>query len=904
KGSGVGSSGGGSSCSSNSSSSDSGGGSSMASPGAGGGLDGQPTTHGAGGSGATGAAAASGGGGEVTALHDASRGSGNLRDIESASTCRPGLEAARERRRLRKADPMSMVSDIMTMLSRVPWTAHVEEAASTTKRELGELRSLMIAEKALAEERRYASGQTKRRSDGVAMFALASASIGLHCALDEFSELLRLGREVASCIHYCPGLARYQPHAYHAGLVILAAFGKRKEFEDLLGAAPAELRLSASSRRPLTFEAHSDTCSHPVCRKHAKAISEMGRRLRSEGAGPQTATSSSVTVEEIDLEEEEKNRDPARGQAESHSLSGKVSIQAAAAAPAGAGSPPPRWPGATQQEKFAGLVLRLPSPPESPGAPSSYDESLPQQGPSSPAASAAAGPVEPVVDHDASATSEAKGVSPCQARKGEASVGAGGQRTWSPELASSWSTPPSASQDSSSPEKNASELSPTAAPLSSAASLEESGEVFSSSSPLQAGPAFTHVRDRRLGALSAAATAMAATPAQPAAGRLDRTRRVEGGRGGSGGPGSESLSGGTKRSRVATAAANGFAASGEGSDIASRARNAQGRTARRTNARKSGGNNTTGSSDSSGVHNAYLPYQLQQQGSNRAAPPTNPVSAHQDDHSRAAPMMVMSQQPVPAPVAQAVAVDSSGVRALHAAAPAGGTLTWRLWGTPRSSLAARNSGLASAGAGASLSCPSVQNNPHVASPGIPRPWQWHGPVPPTSGFAPSAPSALSGSLLGGAPVVPPAAARAALFQGSTQQGLSSSGVARLAGMGLAAPRPGMVGVSLPSSSFTTSGPSTAIAPAPAVSSRPTLMTAGEASAAAISLAALAGAGASNQAGSTTAAAASPAAPAADAPGTDVQEVSRCAGEGEAGEVEPHEEEMMALWEIIGTGDSE
>lgn len=48
----------------------------------------------------------------------------------------------------------------------------------------------------------------KRRSDGIAVFALASASIGLHCALDEFSELLRLGREVASCIHCCPGLAR------------------------------------------------------------------------------------------------------------------------------------------------------------------------------------------------------------------------------------------------------------------------------------------------------------------------------------------------------------------------------------------------------------------------------------------------------------------------------------------------------------------------------------------------------------------------------------------------------------------------------------------------------------------------------------------------------------------------
>lgn len=114
-------------------------------------------THGGG---AQGAAAPSGGGGGAMASADASPGGaayeGRGRGWRPPPP--PGLEAARERRRLRRADAMSMVSDIMTMLSRVPWTAHVEEAARRTRRELSELRNLMIAEKALLEERRFMAG--------------------------------------------------------------------------------------------------------------------------------------------------------------------------------------------------------------------------------------------------------------------------------------------------------------------------------------------------------------------------------------------------------------------------------------------------------------------------------------------------------------------------------------------------------------------------------------------------------------------------------------------------------------------------------------------------------------------------------------------------------------------------
>lgn len=142
------------------SSSDSGGGSCMASPGAGEERESQlqrcaPVGGGGGGK----ARVAAGGAGGSIGSPDTLPG---VEDGRGAAGRRPpppsGLEAARERQRLRRGDPMAMVCDIMTVLSRVPWTAHVEEAACRTKRDLCELRSLMVAEKSLLEERRFVNG--------------------------------------------------------------------------------------------------------------------------------------------------------------------------------------------------------------------------------------------------------------------------------------------------------------------------------------------------------------------------------------------------------------------------------------------------------------------------------------------------------------------------------------------------------------------------------------------------------------------------------------------------------------------------------------------------------------------------------------------------------------------------
>ncbi len=138
----------------------SGGGSCMESPGAGEERESQlQRCAPAGGGGGGKAKLAAGGGGGSMGSPDMS---GGIEDGRGAAGRRPpppsGLEAARERQRLRKGDPMAMVCDIMTVLSRIPWTAHVEEAARRTKRDLCELRSLMIAEKSLLEERRVVNG--------------------------------------------------------------------------------------------------------------------------------------------------------------------------------------------------------------------------------------------------------------------------------------------------------------------------------------------------------------------------------------------------------------------------------------------------------------------------------------------------------------------------------------------------------------------------------------------------------------------------------------------------------------------------------------------------------------------------------------------------------------------------
>lgn len=85
-----------------------------------------------------------------------------------------GLEAARERSRLRVSDPLRMVSDIMQVLSKVPWSMKTEEGAREFKKQLVELRTVLVSERALLEERRVARAKMVR----LELFAQAPVKLG------------------------------------------------------------------------------------------------------------------------------------------------------------------------------------------------------------------------------------------------------------------------------------------------------------------------------------------------------------------------------------------------------------------------------------------------------------------------------------------------------------------------------------------------------------------------------------------------------------------------------------------------------------------------------------------------------------------------------------------------------
>ncbi|CAN0464391.1 unnamed protein product, partial [Ectocarpus sp. 8 AP-2014] len=498
-----------------------------------------------------------GGGGEASAAPPALSGMTEIRGggrgrAGYPTPCPPGLEAARERRRLRRADPMSMVSDIMAMLSRVSWTARVEEAAQKTKRELSELRSLITAEKALVEERRRANWLDTRPFDGIAVCALASASIGLYCALHEFSKLLRVGREVANCTYRCPGLARYQPHAFHAALVILAAFGKRPEFELLLAVAPRELRLSESTGRPLTYDEHADTCSHAVCRRHAKVIVEMSKGLAREEATVGTAVDAGEEGEEEEEGEGGRRRslssgevgstaavtaDSGEGGDDNHPATTTTTTtqgeRKSAAATAGAAPPMTRAP---QGERSSALVLRSPppSPPED-HLSSPRDCRMPDAGPASAAPVAAVMPAgQPGLaeqqQHPFSAVLPGSAAAGPQEAEGAAAAAETGERRWAQEYPPCWPALPPTSGlglspngaggaatmiGSRNPAAPACQADDGVAPLRGGGAGDQNPPP-SSSSPLQA-PSFGHRQGMRLGVLSAAATAITAPAARGAA---------------------------------------------------------------------------------------------------------------------------------------------------------------------------------------------------------------------------------------------------------------------------------------------------------------------------------------------------------------------------------------------------
>ncbi|CAN0233170.1 unnamed protein product [Ectocarpus sp. 4 AP-2014] len=856
--------------------------------------------------------------------------------------CPPGLEAARERRRLRRAEPMSMVSDIMAMLSRVSWNARAEEAAQKTKRELSELRSLMTAEKALVEERRRVNWLDTRPFDGIAVCALASASIGLHCALHEFSELLPVGREVASCTYRCPGLARYQPHAYHAALVILAAFGKRAEFELLLTVAPRELRLSESTGRPLTYDEHADTCSHAVCRRHAKVIVEMSKGLAREEVTAGTVAANAG-------EQEEKEGEGSRRRSLS---SGEVGSTAAVTADFGesgddnhptttmtttmtqgerksaadtAGAAPPMTR-APQGERSSSLVLRSPppSPPEDhPSCP--RDCRMPDAGPASAAPVAAvmpAGqpglaeqqqhPFATVLPGSAAAVPrEAEGAAAAAAAAAKT-----GERRWAQEYPPCWPAQPPTSGGELSPNGaggaammigSRSPAAPACQADDGVAPLRRGGAGDqnlppSSSSPPQA-PSFGHRQGMRLGVLSAAATAITAPAARGAA----EVRR--GGDRSAGGASASAISRLPVRSRPSQeqrgsmTSTYSLAASGDDLGLAglAAARHGHGDPA----ALPATLRNSSSSSSSSTPPQApvfYGPRRAQQQ----LGMPTPVAPSPQNE--AAALAMAMKQQQVP-PVRVAV---PGGVRAMQAAAPAAGTLTSRLWGMPRQQQQQKQpgahansspSGPASAGqfvpslAVSTLRVPRPCGSQGLALP----PWQWQvgggGGGGASSAGEPRPP-----------PAAPPSAASSDLQLMSNEMLLEDdatpdmsqpcarqgSPAAAAAAAAVAGPAVGLEAPPAPPLPLRREGR------AAATTGGPSGMTAGEASAAAIALATLSGAPATlPKTPSATAAAA-----AAAGRGATAAEGGWCVGEVGGRERRSYEDEMIALWELIATGDSE
>ncbi|CAN0100002.1 unnamed protein product [Ectocarpus sp. 12 AP-2014] len=853
--------------------------------------------------------------------------------------CPPGLKAARERRRLRRAEPMSMVSDIMAMLSQVSWTARVEEAAQKTKRELSELRSLMTAEKALVEERRRANWLDTRPFDGIAVCALASASIGLHCALHDFSELLRFGREVASCTYRCPGLARYQPHAYHAALVILAAFGKRSEFELLLTVAPGELRLSESTGRPLTYDEHADTCSHAVCRRHAKVIVEM-----SKGLAREEATARTVAADAGEEEEKEEGEGGRRRSLSSGEVGSTAAVTAdsgesgddnhpttttttttttqgerkSAAATAGAAPPMLRAP---QGERSSALVLRSPPPSPAEDHPSSpRDCRMPDAGPASAAPVAAVMPAgQPGLaeqqQHPFAAVLPGSAVAVPREAEGAAVVKTG-ERRWAQEYPPCWSAVPPTSGRELSPNGagGAAMMIGSRSPAASACHADDGVALLrrggageqnlppSSSSPLQA-PSFGHRQGMRLGVLSAAATAITAPAARGAA---------EVGRGGDRSAGGASASASSRlpvgsrssqEQRGATTSTYSLAASGDDLELAGLAAARHGHgdpAALQTTLRNS---SSSSSSSTCQIPVFYGPRRAQQQ----LGTPT-PVAAL-PQHQAAALAMAMKQQRV-SPVRVSV---SGGVRAMKAAAPTAGTLTSRLWGMPRQQQqqeqpgARANSsppGPASAGQLVpSLAVSTLGAPRHCGSQGLALPpWQWQVGCGGGGGGTPSAGEPRP------PPAAPPSAASSDLQLMSNEMLLEDdatpdmsqpcarqeSPAATAAAAAVAGPA---VGLEAPPASPL---PLPREGRAAATTGGPSGMTAGEASAAAIALATLSGAPATlSKTPSATAAAA-----VAVGRGATAAEGGWCVGEVSGRDRRSHEEEMMALWELITTGDSE
>ena len=683
------------------------------------------------------------------------------------------------------------------------------------------------------------------------------------------------------------GINQYQPHAYHAGLVILAAFGKRPEFEALLVAVPREMRFSASSGRPLTYDAHSDTCSHPVCRKHAKAIAEMGRELRGENA-QKPAAATSVTVEELpDEEEEEEEEEEGR---EGPSVSGKVHIRAADVEDDGPVTPktgPASAPAETRAEKFSTLVLRPPSPPD-----------LPEPA-SSPAVASSPQPV-PAFDH----------LSP-------AFTGAGGEASRAAAAVCSTAVVDFREGGESAEERERGQ--------------QQQQQQWVSEQLQHSPPSFAHLQGMGRGALPAA-VAMTSAKSVPAGGGggsvRNSSRHAAPGRGGGRSSSSSSsaiaadgtsnswhpASHGVDQPRVSPTAAYGLAAFGDGGDgvgkgasdrhggaawLGAATGTAAGAAAAVVAAQATAGS-FVGSASSNGAEVAGFfgpnreqqQQQQQQQGNGVAMPPPGSLG----HHASAMTLAIQQQQQQQQQAVQHQRQQQRQQQQRHLAAPlvvgsAAGTLTSRLWGVPALPPASGSGG----GGG-------FRPTPHGNIYAPPRPWPWHTVGSDSAHAVPAARVALSnmpGSS--GLEALRVVAARAPR--------LAAAGLPGGGGVGpAAAPQPPPP---LPPSPQGKMAAATAAAAA-AMAGRTSVMTAGEASAAAISRATLSGGSAASSSspfnGGATGGGGGGRGRGAGAggPGREigVEEDGSRSGAEAGGAGGPNEEEMMDLWAMIGRGDSE
>lgn len=675
---------------------------------------------------------------------------------------------------------------------------------------------------------------------------------------------------------------QYQPHGYHSSLVILAAFGKRSEFEALLAAVPMELRFSASTGEPLTYEAHSDTCSHPVCLKHAKVIAEMGRELGNEEGGAAAGAAADGDVQSVG-EKAEREKETY------HSLSGKVMIRAAtSAAAAGENSLVLRQassaPGeARGRDKNATLVFRCPSPPDSPVQrlqDGCHHPSLLSASSSFSAAVSAHHQQGPVVaGHRASASTSGKestaagagalAVSEKSREAGE--VARDEEQCWLPQSSSSsWAAPVSVSGGGSTRSDRASVSTPTSTSLSSVTPAGGGGEGKPSRErpdsggesppPQRQTQTFAHLQStngRVLPTAAGAAVTVADTPTGLAASGLTRATHAADG-GGCGRSNSDGISGSSNHDqqlarqrlnqlRVASTATYGLTVFGERGAAA---------TAQATAGNVTGNFTFDDTLQGPSLYGSYREKQRQ------LAAPLGSTEA------------------------------GGGVRAMQVAASTGGTLTSRLWGLPEQPLTSPHGPPSSSGGAGCNFTPTLHSS---NNPGLVHHGRWHPyfTSPTHAGTAAAAAAAASAPRVmttGSVRAVHPAV----MLPPSLPLPLSPPP----ASQGGLLPPPGGA-VRAPFLFFSRTGGR--LGP-PSTGHSAEAMTTGKASAAAISLNTTMRAGASTDRATGSSIVQGGAGDGAEGVEGGKGAVEGDSGCAEASRGEPHEEEIMDLWDLIGSGE--